>query len=246
MLKPNTQALSFEIAPTASQNFFVERKTRIIFLRGVFALYTFTFLPCLLGLLALTLQSGFSDLFVTFPFITWVSGGVSMLIGFSLSYSKILSRKIPINVLLFIIFSISFALFTSGLTFVIKESTVLIALIYLITNGLAIFVYSLTVKEYFKFRDAAFVVLMFLLLPLFVFGFYLRTELVSVTTLFIAAITISILILYFSQIMCKNRNFTMLPTDYIMGCMKLICVIPLLSEMADDEPLMKTSSIEEV
>ena len=224
--KPSTSQVNLSY----SQNPLYSKTDRISLLKGSFGLYMMSFFPALISSI-ITLNS--RELRRTIPKYPKLVIFFSVCAGFlavGLSFSKRMSRKRPFNVLLFIMYMFSVAVLAAGVEVSFGKISI-IALIYLVTNSLAMLVYILTVEDTFLIKHSVFYVLGFLLIPLITLSIVYRKLIVYVISFYITTFFISLIILYASQAMVRNSSFEMLPDDYIMGAMRLVVILPLIPDL---------------
>lgn len=221
---------SVNIELTDSQNFFNSMRTRLKFLRGVYLLYTIAFIPAILNLILLKNLDDYKEFVDNYPGVLCISAFISIVLSLMLALSKIVARKQPVNVIAYIIFVIVFAYTMGGLGVFYGKSGMLIFTIMLGVNALALLTYSYIVQTRFVLKEAIFFVVGFLIITVIAFRFRYNEKVIANIVSFIFALFISTIIMCASEFMTENKNFTMLPNDYIMGSMKLMTVMPLIEE----------------
>jgi len=230
---PVQSSLNFELRE--SQNFFREKKVQLSFLRGTFLLYTLTLLPSSLLILILyeykttkdRVSKGLAEIFIAIM--------VGAICSYALGFSKIVSRKFPINYILYAIFIISL-MYTSvatALNFEKYHPEVLFIMAF--ANGLGLLVYVWIAQKEYDPKIAFMVASCFQFVCLINFGYVFSKTIFAILLYSLIAFIFLAMVTFGAFSLIKNKNFDMLPSDYILGCLKLITVFPLISDIVVDE-----------
>ena len=228
---------------TDSQNLLHAPRRRLRFLKGVYAMYTLALMPAILSLLLTEYWDDYGKFMYEYPVFFWIGTLGALATSFSLALSKILARKKPLNYILYAVFAICLMLMFSGFADrPFKYEFRMILLTQAAFNGLALFLYSLIANKGFVTIEAIFFVLGFLLLPSVCLKFAFGDEDCDIPIILFGLIVLffSSIIMFASEFMCENKNFTMLPDDYIMGAMRLMLIVPLFEDFMEFEPMNVT------
>ena len=221
------------VALNASQNFFNNKKDRLVFTKGSFIFYTISFFPMVISSLWVYIDRSMGDIMLRNPKLPLLGGIFGIAFCFILAYSKIASRKFPYSYILLALYVICFSVMFAGIEatfpiFAVSLTTLLIA------NGLGITFYAIITKTDFRFHQAFICAFGALLMPLLFLLYYFDTDRTMIIGEFIAILLLSCLLIHTSKVMVLNKNFEMLPNDYIMGSMRLVAIIPLIPDMMFD------------
>lgn len=222
---------------TDSQNFFTPRDVRMQFLRGTFNVYLLIFVPTLIALLVLWNSESYKDFTEENVWLFVACAVISLLSSLLLALSKIAARKKGLAYILYVVFILTFAHVVAYLITTQFYQTWVILILMLISNAIALRVYLFIVTKRFRLKEAIFIVVGFLLVPLIAFRFIYKAHLVTDVLSFFITLLISLIIMCASEFMCENKNFDMLPDDYVMGAMKIMTIAPLIAEFMNYEPM---------
>jgi hypothetical protein len=229
---PVQSSLNFELRE--SQNFFREKKVQLSFLRGTFLLYTLTLLPSVILILILyefklfkeRVSNGLAEIFIAVM--------VGAICSYALGFSKIIARKFPVNYILYAVFvlSLMYTSVATGLNFEKFHPEVLFVMEF--ANGFGLLVYVLIAQKEFDPKTAFMVASCFQFVCLINFGFVFSTIIPTIMIYSLMSFVYLAIATFGAFSIVKNRNFDMLPSDYILGCLKIITVFPLVAHINPD------------
>lgn len=228
--RPNMQ----EMELNASQNFFYSKKTRKKFINGSLTLYLISYIPALTLTFLVYKNTSFKKYIKEQNTFIIICSILTISLSFGLSYSKILARKFPLNYFLYFLYIFCFAFVIAGIAEEYSKIKMLAFICIFFSQAFGMFIYGRVGSERFLmkfglFYSTAFVLISFLGL-VFAFGASFR----EIGAFSVLGILVSGFILYAMESVVKNKGFLMLPDDYIMGCMKMCALLPLLENISEE------------
>ena len=223
-----------EMELNESENFFYSKKTRKEFIDGCLTLYLISFIPALILTLLVYTNTSFKKYIKEQNTFIILCSVLTIALGFGLSYSKILARKFPFNYLLYFIYTLSYAFVIAAIAEEYSKKKGLCFISLFFGQALGMFIYSKRGAKEFLFKFAIFYSGAFLLILCIALGFAFQKIWTDIVIFTILALFVTGFILYAMESVVKNKSFLMLPDDYIMGCMKMCVLLPLLQEISEE------------
>jgi len=232
---PVQSSLNFELRE--SQNFFREKKVQLSFLRGTFLLYSLTMLPSSILILILyefkstkeQVSKGLAEIFIAIM--------LGAICSYALGFSKIVSRKFPLNYILYAMFVITLMYTSVAAALNFEKYHPEVIFIMSFANGIGLLAYVWIAKKEYEPKSALMVSSCFQFVCLINFGYVFSHIIVAILVYSLVSYLLLVIVIFGAFSIIKNRNFDMLPSDYILGCLKLITIFPLISDLIVDDDL---------
>jgi hypothetical protein len=227
---------SLDLELRESQNFFRSKEVQLSFLRKTFLLYTLTFFPAVFiaVIIDVEVKDGIYAKAKTVYLI--IAGAVALGTGCALGFSKILSRMKPLSFLIYGLFIASLTSIGAAASVKYKEHHPELQFFMLFANGLGLTAYSIFANNNFSPKNGFYTGLFLQFICLVSFSFYFFKIILSVMAYSLVSLIVLVTVAFGSFGLVQNRNFDLLPSDYIFGCMKMITILPLIKEaVAEDE-----------
>lgn len=220
-----------EIELRSSQNLFSHQKTQNQFITISYLLYTITFLPSLTATILTKYNPDFKSYIKSQNYLIIISFVIVLLIGYGQSFSKILARKYPVNFLLYFFYIICLSFLFAKISEEFCYEKIFVFLLFLISNGISCFLFCFFNQGFFFVKYCVGFVFGVLLVLQIVLGLVFNEIVIFVFSCGFFVFGISVFVMVAMECLSKNKNFLLLPDDYIMGCMKMAMLVPLLGDI---------------
>jgi hypothetical protein len=220
---------------TESQNFLRYSKTQNRLLSIAFLFHTFTVGLCL-GILGLGhLVPDVSEFIGDCPMVALLVATVMLIVGYTLGYSKICARKVPVNYicLLIFIFTLVYSVAAADATFV--KGTLHIFVSMILGTAIANFLYVTSIRDYYSGITGFLISFGIILLVFIGYGFSLQRDFLLLVTYLVFAVLLSFLVCTGVERLMKNRDYYLLKDDYVLVALKVITVFPLVPHLIDED-----------
>lgn len=224
---------NFEL--TESQNFLRYSKAQNRLLSVAFILKLITFAFGLILTLAAQLIPELGNALAAFPFLSLATGTLLLIIGYTLGYSKIASRKSPYNFALLLTFQLCLAHAFVCSDLFLFQGTLISLLSMFVATAIANLIYLAALKDYYSGTVAFLSTLGPLIVIFALSGFLFQREFLLLTSYFVFASLASLLTCLGAERLMKNKDYNLLKDDYVLVALKLITVFPLLPHLVDEE-----------
>ena len=219
-----------EMELNESQNFLNSSKSQKNLITYSYLLYTITFIPSLFSILLVKYNKDFKKFIKDEDYLLIACFAIILVIGLSLAFSKILSRKYPFNYLIYFFYCFCLSFLFAGIAEEFSKKKSLFFIIFMIAQGFTCFLYSLISKNFLFKHCIIFVFSILLFVDLFLCVIY-DDYVVFIVSMSFMVFFISSFIIFAMECLAQNKNFLLLPDDYIMACMKMSMVLPMLAEI---------------
>ncbi len=217
-----------------SNNIFNDTKTKNKLLAGAFGLYVFTFLPLMGGLIAERHTNLISEFFLKYPATMFASFGITLFTGFILGFSRIATRKFPLNYLLYFVFLVRLTFFGMSASQDDSSPNLYVLFVMIVSVGICFMVYSITATGDFKGYFAIMISTGVLLINMISFGLLHSYKRPYIIAYFAISMVISLMIAFGSQEIVANKSYELLRHDYVYVALKLVTLFPLIPHLTGD------------
>ena len=167
----------------------------------------------------------FNDSFARFmhenKWLFWVCFAVNLVIFYVLAYIRTATRKVPINYILLIIFTLTEAYIVAFVTTMYDPTTVFIAAVLTASVVVALTIYACTTKTDFTVCGGVLFVAVMVLFVASIFSFFFYNKIVSIIISALSVVVFSIYLIYDTQLILGNGKLKLTVDDYIFAAIRL-------------------------
>ena len=228
-MNKNPIIISTNLALSQSQNTlrYSKAQNRLLKLGFLIQMSCFSF-----ALLAITLSEFLippPELIIDNIIINAVSATLLLISGYLMGFSKIISRKTPVNIVCLIIYNVSLSFTLTSIHINLSNQTAFILVGMALIIGVINMLYLLSTNDYYSGMKAFLASFGVNMLFFMISGFLMKNELNLITFYFILSGLAGFIICIGIEKVVKNQNYDLLKDDYLLVGFKIITILPLVN-----------------
>lgn len=220
---------------TESQNFLRYSKTQNRLLSVAFLFHVLTAGLCLAALGAGHLFPAVSRYVGDAPLVGLLVATLMLIVGYTLGYSKICARKVPVNYICLLIFILGLVYTVAAADAAFLNQTLHIFLSMLLATAVVNLVYVNAIRDYYSGITGFLISFGVILMVFLGYGFYIGRDYLLLVTYLVFAALLSFLVCTGVERLMKNRDYYLLKDDYVLVALKIITVFPLVPHLIDED-----------